>query len=270
MDHYPDITIIAEEYGDFVRDKGYSITQDWIAQYGDRIDGIFGANTSMNVGAAVACEEAGLDVVQVTTDANKSNMKDLANGRLDAVFGIYGFWMAGRQAVTVYDLKHGWRPTVPETMMSTMQVCITKANVDWYIDTFCQDEKYPFDWTLMSRTLHPDDWDPQGLLVPIYPDRFTNWIYLEKPRGYDIPNEYKDSMASGEYEEVYQMYLNHFNSAWVIPPVESAPYNYIFAANDLGDKLRADIITRKEDDVLEHKVIDIPYHDDVKPFGEGV
>jgi len=270
MDNYPDIDVIAEEYADFVRDKGYSVTQDWIAQYGDRIDGIFGANTSMNVGSAVACEEAGLDVVQITTDANKSNMKDVKNGRLDAVFGIYGFWMAGRQAVTVYDLKHGWRPSVPETMMSTMQVCITPNNVDWYIETFCQDAPYPFDWKLMSRTLHPDDWDPQGLLVPIYPERFTNWRYLEKPRGYDVPKEYKEAMENGKYQEIYEMYLDHFDAAWVVPPADSAPNNYIFAANDLEETLRADIVKRTEGDVLEHEVIEIPWHTDIKAFGEGI
>jgi len=270
MENFPNITVIAEEYGDFVRDKGYSITKDWIAKFGDRIDGVFGANTSMNVGSAVAFEEAGLDAVQVTTDANKSNMKDLQTGRLDAVFGIYGFWMSGRQAVTVYDLMHGWRPTVPESMMSTMQVCITEANVEWYIETFCQDGPYDFDWKKMSRTLHPDDWDPQGLLVPIYPDRFTNWIYLDKPRGYDIPDEYKESMASGEYQEVYEMYLDHFNAAWVIPPVDSAPYNYIFVANNLEEQLRADIVKRTENDELVHEVIDVPYRFDIKGFGEGL
>jgi ribose transport system substrate-binding protein len=270
MENFPNIKVIAEEYGDFVRDKGYSITKDWIAKFGDRIDGVFGANTSMNVGSAVAFEEAGLDAVQVTTDANKSNMKDLQTGRLDAVFGIYGFWMAGRQAVTVYDLMHGWRPTVAESMMSTMQVCITKDNVEWYIDTFCQDAPYDFDWKKMSRTLHPDDWDPQGLLVPIYPDRFTNWIYLDKPRGYDIPDEYKDAMASGEYQEVYEMYLDHFNTAWVIPPVESAPYNYIFVANNLEEQLRADIVKRTENDELVHEVIEVPYRFDIKGFGEGL
>ncbi|MEA1884011.1 MAG: sugar ABC transporter substrate-binding protein [Thermotogota bacterium] len=270
MENFPNVTIIAEEYGDFVRDKGYSITKDWIAKFGDRIDGVFGANTSMNVGSAVAFEEAGLDAVQVTTDANKSNMKDLQTGRLDAVFGIYGFWMSGRQAVTVYDLMHGWRPTVPESMMSTMQVCITKDNVEWYIETFCQDGPYGFDWKKMSRTLHPDDWDPQGLLVPIYPDRFTNWIYLDKPRGYDIPNEYKEALASGEYQEVYEMYLDHFNAAWVIPPADSAPYNYIFVANNLEEQLRADIVKRTENDELVHEVIDVPYRFDIKGFGEGL
>ncbi len=270
MDNFPNIKIIGEEYGDFIRDKGYSITKDWIAKFGDRIDGIFGANTSMNVGAAIACKEAGLDVVQVTTDANKSNLKDIKDGSLDVVFGIYGFWMAGRQAVTVYDMKNGWKPTVPESMMSTMQVAITPENVDWYIETFGQDGPYAFDWKKMSRTLHPDDWDPQGLLVPIYPERFTNWIYVEKPKGYSVPKEYKAAMESGLYQEIYELYLSKFNSAWVIPPVESAPYNYIFVANTLEETLRADIVKRMENDELVHEVIEVPYRFDIKGFGEGL
>ena len=269
-DLYPNIKVIAEEYGDFVRDKGYAITQDWVTQFGNKIDGIYSTNTSMAVGAAAACEEANLDhhVVQISTDANKSNMKDLKNGSLDVVFGIYGFWMSGRQAVTAYDLRHGWRPTVPETMMSTMQTCITRANVDWFVDTFCGDGPYPFDWKKMSRVLHPDDWDPQGLLTPIYPENFTNWRYLEKPRGYEIPHEYVEAMKSGEYEQIRQLYLNHFTSAWVIPPAESAPYNYVFSANDLGDVLKADIVRRTEGDVLKYETIDVPWHPEIGVAGE--
>jgi ribose transport system substrate-binding protein len=269
-DHFPGIKIIAEEYGDFIRDKGYSITQDWVTKFGDKIDGIFGANTSMSVGAAVACEEAGLShhVVQVTTDANKSNMPDLKDGSLDVVFTIYGWWMSGRQAVTVYDLAHGWKPTVPETMMSTMQAPITPDNVDWFVKTFCGDGAYPFDWPKMSRVLHPDDWDPQGLLVPIYPDNFTNWRYLDKPKGYKVPKEYKEAMDSGEYQRVYKMYIDHFKAAWVVPPPDSEPYNYVFTANDLGDKLKADIIRRTKGDVLVHETMDIPYHEEIGAAGK--
>lgn len=269
-DLYPNIEVIAEEYGDFIRDKGYSITRDWVTKFGNEIDGIFGTNTSMSVGAAVACEEANLDhhVVQVTTDANKSNMPDLKDGSLDVVFTIYGWWMSGRQAVTVYDLAHGWRPTVPETMMSTMQAPITPSNVDWFVDTFCGDEPYAFDWKKMSRVLHPDDWDPQGLLIPIYPEGFTNWRYLDKPKGYEVPKEYKEAMDSGEYQRVYEMYIDHFKAAWVIPPPESAPYNYVFAANDLGDTLKVDMIRRTEGDVLVHETMDVPYHEEIGLAGE--
>ncbi|WP_258367446.1 sugar ABC transporter substrate-binding protein [Mesotoga sp. TolDC] len=270
MENFPNITVIGEEYADFIRDKGYSVTRDWIAKFGDRIDGIFGANTSMNVGAAIACEEAGLKhVYQVTTDANKSNLVDIKDGSLDVVAGIYGFWMAGRQAVTVYDMKNGWKPTVPETMMSTMQTFITPENVDWYIETFGKDTPYDYDWKKMSRTLHPDDWDPQGFLVPIYPERFTNWIYLEKPRGYEVPEEYKEAMESGLYQEIYELYLEKFTAAWVVPPFESSPYNYVFVANNLEEGLRADIVKRMENDVLVHEVIDVPYRFDIPDFGEG-
>jgi len=268
-DNFPNISVIAEEYGYFVRDKGYAVTQDWIIKYGDRIKGIFGANTSMSVGSAVACKEAGLPhVVQVTTDANVSNMKDLKEGNLDAVFNIYGYWMAGRQAVTVYDLRHGWRPTVPETMMSTMQSCVTRENVDWYIETFCQDRPYDYDWKKMSRVLNPDNWDPQGLLVPIYPENFTNWRYVDKPKGYNVPKEYEEAMKSGEYQRIYDLYLNKFTAAWTIPPVESYPYNFAFVANSLGDKLRATVVRRIVGDKLVYETIEIPWHGEIKAAGK--
>lgn len=244
MEKYPDIEILDEAYGDYVRDKGYNITADWIIKYGEEIDGIYCTNTSMAVGASIACKEAGLDdVIIIGTDANKENMKYLKDGSLHAICGIFGPWIAGYAAVTAYDLRHGWKPSVPETMMSTGFILLTKDNCQWYIDTFCG-EKLPYDWRKMSRVLHPDDWDPQNLMVPIYPERYSNWEYLEKPKGYEVPKEYEEAMNNGEYAEIRELYRSHFKNHTVIPPEASAPYNKIYCANNIGNETVVDTIMK--------------------------
>jgi ribose transport system substrate-binding protein len=244
LEKYPGLEVIDEEYGDFIRDKGYKITADWIIKYGDEIDGIYCTNTSMAVGAAVACKEAGMnDVIIIGTDANKENMKYLEDGSLYAICGIFGPWLAGHAAVVAYDMRHGWEPTVPETMMSTGFILLTKDNAKWYVDTFCGD-KLPYDWKKMSRTLHPNDWDPQNLMVPIYPQRFSNWEFVEKPRGYEIPAEYEKAMNNGDYDEIRDLYRSHFKDHTVIPPAASAPYDKIYCSNNIKEKVQIDTILK--------------------------
>jgi ribose transport system substrate-binding protein len=131
-------------------------------------------------------------------------------------------------------MYHGWKPTVPETMMSTGFIMITEKNADWYIDTFCG-EKLPYDWRKMSRTLNPDDWDPQNLMIPIDPNNFSNWEFVKKPKGYEVPSEYAEAVAAGEYEEVRKLYRDHFVDLTAIPAESSAPYNKIFCPNNFGE-----------------------------------
>ena len=239
---YPNMKILDEQYGDFVRDKGYKLTADWIIKYGKKIDGIYCTNTSMAVGAAVACKEAGLTkVIVIGTDANKENMKYLKDGSVHAICGIYGPWLSGHAAVAVYDLRNGWKPTVPETLMSTGFNLLTKDTAQWYIDTFCQ-EKMPYDWKKMSRTLHPNDWDPQNLMVPIYPERFSNWEFVKKPKGYKVPKEYKEAMDAGEYDKIRELYRAHFKDTTPIPPSSGAPYDKIFCSNNTKPKAVVDTI----------------------------
>ncbi|MBI9106710.1 MAG: sugar ABC transporter substrate-binding protein [Spirochaetales bacterium] len=244
LENYPGMEVLAEEYGDFTRDKGYSVTADWIIKYGDTIDGIYCTNTSMAVGAAVACKEAGLtDVKIIGTDANKENMKYLKDGSLYGICGIFGPWLAGHAAVVAYDMYNGWEPTVAETMMSTGFIMLTQDNADWYIDTFCGDN-LPYDWKKMSRTLNPDNWDPQNLMVPINPNTFSNWEFVEKPKGYDVPEEYAMALAAGEYKEIRQLYLDHFKDHTTVPPSSSAPYDKVFASNNINDETVVDSVVK--------------------------
>ena len=71
---------------------------------------------------------------------------------------------------------------------------ITADNVDSYT-SFLEGDQLPFDWTKMSRVMHPDDWDPQNHVWPV--DAAELWAASPKPDGYELPQAYADAVADG-------------------------------------------------------------------------
>lgn len=59
LKNYPDIKVIAENTGDWARDKGMKITEDWL-QSGKKIDAVLAENDEMALGAIKAINDAGL------------------------------------------------------------------------------------------------------------------------------------------------------------------------------------------------------------------
>lgn len=83
---YPDIEIIAEDIGNWSRDEGMTIMENWINTYGDEMVGVFAQNDEMAIGACNALENAGMTgKIQVTgIDLVADAEEYLADGRLAA------------------------------------------------------------------------------------------------------------------------------------------------------------------------------------------
>jgi inositol transport system substrate-binding protein len=82
---YPGITILAKESGNFQRDQGMNITQNWITAYGDRINAIVSNNDEMALGAYNALSEAGRsDVPVIGFDGIADALKAIEDGKLTA------------------------------------------------------------------------------------------------------------------------------------------------------------------------------------------
>ncbi|GMA41712.1 sugar ABC transporter substrate-binding protein [Mobilicoccus caccae] len=81
---HPEMKVIREQAGNWYRDKGLSITENWI-QSGDQIDAICSNNDEMALGALEALRAAGkLDAVKVGgVDATKDALASMKNGQLD-------------------------------------------------------------------------------------------------------------------------------------------------------------------------------------------
>ncbi|WP_158737256.1 sugar ABC transporter substrate-binding protein [Alteribacillus sp. YIM 98480] len=208
LEEYPDIELVASQPGNWNRSDSQSVMEDILSAHPD-IDGVYAQNDDTGIGAMQALEERGMKGIPITgNDGNEETMELIQEGRFTATLTSHPFWQAGYSAVRVYDAFHGWEPTVPERMMYTGDMVIDKNNVDAYHEKFYTQEEIPIDWKLMSRVLNPDDWDPQNNVWPLEPE--SMWGTRDKPSGYRESKEIKESKDSGEWEEITQLYEQHY------------------------------------------------------------
>jgi hypothetical protein len=86
---------------------------------------------------------------------------------------------------------------------------MTKDNVDVYLERYVDNgDIAPFDYRLMSKVEHPDDWDPQAEVFPM--DIDVEWGGIEKPEGWDYPKEYVAARENGEADAVREEYAAHY------------------------------------------------------------
>lgn len=82
---YPGIQVLAKETGNWQRDQGMSLTENWITTYGANLKGILGNNDEMALGAVEALKSAGrTDVIVMGVDAIPDARTAVANGTLAA------------------------------------------------------------------------------------------------------------------------------------------------------------------------------------------
>jgi inositol transport system substrate-binding protein len=82
----PGLKLLAEQNGDWDREKGMSLTENWIQSFGPQINAIFAQNDEMGLGAAKALAAAGLKdkVLVVSIDAIPDALQAVKKGTLDA------------------------------------------------------------------------------------------------------------------------------------------------------------------------------------------
>jgi inositol transport system substrate-binding protein len=82
---FPGITVLAKETGNWQRDQGMSLTENWITTYGNNLKGILGNNDEMALGAVEALRAAGRsDVFVMGVDAIPDALTAVERGGLTA------------------------------------------------------------------------------------------------------------------------------------------------------------------------------------------
>jgi inositol transport system substrate-binding protein len=82
---FPNIRVLAKETGNWQRDQGMSLAENWITTYGDGLKGILGNNDEMALGAVEALRAAGRsDVFVMGVDAIPDALAAVENGGLAA------------------------------------------------------------------------------------------------------------------------------------------------------------------------------------------
>ncbi|GAB1482948.1 sugar ABC transporter substrate-binding protein [Treponema sp.] len=82
---FPNIKVLAKETGNWQRDQGMSLTENWLTAYGKDLNGILANNDEMALGAVEALKAAGrTDVIVMGVDAIPDAKVAVGNGSLAA------------------------------------------------------------------------------------------------------------------------------------------------------------------------------------------
>lgn len=121
---YPGISILAEETGNWQRDQGLSLTENWLTAYGDDLNAILANNDEMALGAVQALQSAGRDDVLVLgVDATPDAREAVKAGSLAATVlqdlsgqGNIGAEVAHKAAMGEGPTQVTWIDFVPVTI----------------------------------------------------------------------------------------------------------------------------------------------------------
>lgn len=143
---YPDMKIVGEQRGDYVRDKGMQATEN-LLQAHPNVDLIYGENEEMALGAVQAVEGRGLKlwdgkegIMVIGADGLKSGFESIRQGKLTATVDV-GTVDMGRELIKsvfmhqVLGFSVDKIQNVPTVIVDKDNVDTREAYVDWALGT---------------------------------------------------------------------------------------------------------------------------------------
>ena len=210
---FPEFTLADALPGNFNMEDGHKAAQNLMTRHPDAI-GIYAANDEEAQGAIAVLKTQGLtpgkDVLIASAgDGNPEAAQSIKKGLLLCTAANVPQFMGAMMASRLYDVMNGWQARAPERMMHWGSKMMTLDNVDGYLARYVDNgDVKPFDYRLMSKVLHPNDWDPQDLMTPLDVD--VEWATIAKPADYQYPKAYLDAKQNGEMEKVAAEYKEHY------------------------------------------------------------
>ncbi|WP_226552632.1 sugar ABC transporter substrate-binding protein [Celeribacter naphthalenivorans] len=206
---YPGIEVVGNLRTQWDRESGRDAMLSMITAHPD-LKGVMAQNDSIAEGVlAVLDERDRTDIPVVGIDGLPDGLNAVKSGRLAATHSSLPAYQAAFMVTSVFDALNGWKPSLPERMMYTESALITEDNVQHYLDNLYGADGPAYDWTKMSRTLNPDDWNPQAKIMPIDPETHFALFPDNKDR---LNPAYADMKSSGEFDRVVQLYEDHYIS----------------------------------------------------------
>lgn len=208
---YPGIEMVARQPGGFSRGGTQPVIENLLTANPD-VSGIMCANDDSAMAAVTAVESRGIQNCKVVgIDAIGEFLQAMPRGTAFATWAHHGAWIGAFSTVRIFDALAGVTLSAPERMMNFGGFIIDSADAaDAYVDLMYSSKPLPFNYEMMSRALHPDDWDPQNSMIPL--DIEAYWKRDEKPPRYTIPTPYTEAVDSGETERVAARYATAFTS----------------------------------------------------------
>ena len=210
---FPEFSIADDLPGNFNMEDGNKAATDLLTRHPDAV-GIYAANDEEAAGAIAALRTAGMkagdDMLIVSAgDGNPEAAAAIKRGDLVATAANVPQFMGAMMTTRLYDVMNGWTPRASERMMHWGSKMMTLDNVDTYLERYVNNgDVASFDYRLMSKVLHPSDWDPQDLMTPL--DMDVEWKGIAKPADWQYPKAYLDAKSSGEMANVAEEYKSHY------------------------------------------------------------
>lgn len=124
---YPGISVLAKETGNWQRDQGMSLTENWLTAYGKDLNGILANNDEMALGAVEALKAAGReDIYVMGVDAIPDAKVAVGNGSLAATVLQDSVGQGRGGSKVIHDVLNGGSP---ESITWIPFVLITKDNL---------------------------------------------------------------------------------------------------------------------------------------------
>ena len=132
-DKYPDVKVLAKESGNWQRDQGVSLTENFITAYGNDLTAVIANNDEMALGAVQALKNNNLlDKVAVTgIDATPDALAALKAGDLTCTIFQDAEGQGGTAIKSVHDAING-NPSSEKVMYIPFKL-VTEENVDEFI-----------------------------------------------------------------------------------------------------------------------------------------
>jgi ribose transport system substrate-binding protein len=168
---YPNIKIVTASPGNWISEDARTSFTNVLPSVKD-FSGVFAQNDSEAAGVIAALDAQGIkDKIVTGFDGNKQNIQYIADGKQYLTSATIGGLTAALLGIRVFDVLNGVDFSLPEKFLSQGALLVLPDAADKVLGTVYAD-KLPFDWTKMSKALHPDDWDPQTVLNPIDPKEY--------------------------------------------------------------------------------------------------
>jgi ABC-type sugar transport system substrate-binding protein len=209
---FPKTRLVGQLPGNFNREDSLKATEDLLSRY-KNVVGVVAQNDDVAQGVIAALRTAGLqagkDVLVVGADGTAEGANAIKHGQQLATSANVPAYFGALFTARLYDVLHGWKPRAAERLLYWRSVTTTNANVDTYLERYVDNNGVdPFDYRLLSKVLHPTDWDPQAEVFPL--DIDAEWAGIPKPEGWAYPKAYTEAKANGEWEAVAKEYKDHY------------------------------------------------------------
>lgn len=206
---FPGIKLVGNPRGDWVREKARTVMLSMVTAY-PNMKAVFGQNDSMALGALSVLKERNMTGVKVAgIDGLSEGLQEVAKGeQYVATNTSLAPYQAGFAAVNLFDALNGWKPSLAERLLYTGSLTATAETAASIDKKVYQSPELPFDFAKMSRTLNPENWDPQNNIYPI--DPATQWAGMDGEA--NLNAAYKDGNWKAEFDAVTKLYADHYKS----------------------------------------------------------